>query len=85
MTKTSELRSREVIDVVNGRRLGMVTDLEIDAETGRIMALVVPGSHRLLGWIGKNDEIVIPWEKIHKIGVDVILVDTGGLPKSVHN
>lgn len=85
MTKTSELRAREVIDVVNGRRLGMATDLEIDSETGRILALVVPGTHRLFGWIGKNDEIVIPWEKIRKIGVDVILVDTGELMKNIAN
>ena len=77
MLKTSELRIREVIDLSDGRRLGAVTDLEIDAETGKIKALVVPGTSRWLVWFGKNDEIVIPWEKIKKIGLDVILVETG--------
>lgn len=75
MTKTSELRVREVINVLDGRRLGMATDLEIDADTGQIRALVVPGTNRLLNWFGKNDEVVIPWENIRKIGVDVILVE----------
>jgi YlmC/YmxH family sporulation protein len=75
LTKTSELRIREVINVLDGRRLGMATDLEIDANTGQIRALVVPGTHRLLNWFGKSDEVVIPWENIRKIGVDVILVE----------
>lgn len=76
MTKTSELRSREVISIEDGRKLGLVTDLEIELETGRIRALVVPGKERIFWWIGKGDEVVIPWENIKKIGVDVILVET---------
>lgn len=75
--KTSELRVREVIDICDGRRLGLASDLEINVENGQILALVVPGSSRWLSWFGKNDETVIPWEKIRKIGLDVILVDTG--------
>lgn len=78
MMKTSELRAREVINVTDGRRLGLATDLEIDAETGRIRAIVVPGTSRWLSWLGKSDEVVIPWDRIRKIGIDVILVDVGG-------
>lgn len=78
MTKTSELRAREVVSINDGRKLGLVTDLEIDVETGQIRALVVPGKERLFWWIGKGDEVVIPWENIKKIGVDVILVETRG-------
>jgi YlmC/YmxH family sporulation protein len=78
MMKTSELRAREVINITDGRRLGLATDLEIDAETGRIRAIVVPGTGRWLSWLGKSDEVVIPWDRIRKIGIDVILVDVGG-------
>jgi YlmC/YmxH family sporulation protein len=78
MMKTSELRAREVINMTDGRRLGLASDLEIDVETGRIRAIVVPGSGRWLSWLGKNDEVVIPWDRIRKIGIDVILVDVAG-------
>ncbi|RYD05457.1 hypothetical protein N752_08925 [Desulforamulus aquiferis] len=28
-----------------------------------------------MGLFGKEDELVVPWEKIRKIGMDVILVE----------
>lgn len=76
---TSDLKVKEVINVMDGRRLGTITDLEIDLESGRLTAIVVPGTGKFLGLFGKNDDIVIPWDKIHKIGLDVILVETNGL------
>lgn len=76
LTKTSELREREVVNVLDGRRLGLASDLEIEAETGRIVAIVVPGPGKFLWLFGKSEEFVIPWERIKKIGVDVILVET---------
>jgi len=79
MLKTSDLKIKEVINVADGRRLGTITDIEIDLESGRLTAIVVPGTGKFLGLFGKNDDIVIPWEKIHKIGLDVILVESNGL------
>lgn len=79
MLKTSDLKIKEVVNVVDGRRLGTITDIEIDLESGRLTAIVVPGAGKFLGMFGKNEDIVIPWEKIHKIGLDVILVETDGL------
>lgn len=78
MLKTSDLKIKEVINVIDGRRLGTITDIEIDLESGRLTAIVVPGAGKFLGLFGKNDDIVIPWEKIHKIGLDVILVEGEG-------
>ncbi|TCL70969.1 YlmC/YmxH family sporulation protein [Hydrogenispora ethanolica] len=75
MTKTSELREREVVNVLDGKRLGLASDLEIDAVSGRILAIVVPGPGKFLWLFGKSDDFVIPWERIKKIGVDVILVE----------
>ncbi|HBS58727.1 MAG TPA: YlmC/YmxH family sporulation protein [Firmicutes bacterium] len=79
MLKTSDLKIKEVINVADGRRLGTITDIEIDLDSGRLTAIVVPGTGKFLGLFGKNDDIVIPWEKIHKIGLDVILVESNGL------
>lgn len=75
LTKTSELREREVVNVLDGRRLGLASDLEIEAETGRIKAIVVPGPGKFMWFFGKSEDFVIPWERIIKIGVDVILVE----------
>ncbi len=75
LTKTSELREREVVNILDGRRLGLASDLEIEAETGRIKAIVVPGPGKFLWLFGKSEDFVIPWERIKKIGVDVILVE----------
>ena len=51
-------------------------DIDIDLEMGRIRSLILPGQGRFLSWFGsRSDDIVVPWDKIKKIGVDVILVD----------
>ncbi len=76
LTKTSELSEREVVNILDGKRLGLASDLEIDAETGKIVAIVVPGPGKFLWVFGKSEDFVIPWERIRKIGVDVILVET---------
>lgn len=75
MVKMSDLRMREVVNVHDGRRLGLIKDIDIDLETGRITALILPGASRLMGLFGREEEVVVPWEKIVRIGVDVILVE----------
>lgn len=75
MIRISELREREVINVNDGRRLGAIRDLELDLEKGRIKAIIVPASGRILGKFARSREYLIPWEKIVKIGIDTILVD----------
>lgn len=78
MLKTSDLKQKEVVNVLDGKRLGGITDIEIDIESGKLTAIVVPGAGRFLGIFGRNDDIVISWDKIHKIGLDVILVEASG-------
>ncbi len=74
MAKISEFRQREVVDVATGRRLGYICDMEIDDESGKIVSVTVP-SGRLFSSVMKNSDTVIAWEKIIKIGKDIILVD----------
>lgn len=78
MVRTSDMRVREVVNIVDGRRLGVIDDVEIDLDNGRITAIVIPGGGRFLGFFGKNDEYIVPWEKIRRIGVDTILVELEG-------
>lgn len=74
VTKASDLR-KEVIDIRTGRRLGELIDVEIDEESGRITAIVVPGENRWFGIWGGGPDVVIPWTKIVRVGPDVILVE----------
>ena len=70
-----ELRDKEVIHVCEGARLGYVNDLVVDICCGRVTALIVPGPCRFLGLFGREDDYVIPWLCIKRIGDDLILVD----------
>ncbi|NLP13562.1 MAG: YlmC/YmxH family sporulation protein [Clostridium sp.] len=75
MNRTSDFREKEVINVKDGRRLGFVCDVEINLQSGKIEAIVIPGDRRWFGLVGKDDEYVIPWDRIKKIGEDIILVE----------
>ena len=70
-----ELRDKEVISITDGCRFGYVCDLELELESGQIMALVVPGRPRFLGLFGIRESIVIPWKDVCRIGTDLILVE----------
>ncbi len=74
MYRAGELRQKEVINMVDGARLGFVSDVEVSLEKGEIEAIVVPGKTRFLG-LGKDNDVVIGWDKIKQIGDDVILVE----------
>lgn len=74
-TRIAELRYKEVISVEDGTRYGYAGDMEIDLETGRVKALVVPGRRRFFGLLGREEDKYIPWEAISRFGEDIILVD----------
>lgn len=71
----SELRCKEVINLSDGARLGFVSDLELDGETGRVLSLLIPGPGRFFGLFSGSTVYVIPWPCIRRIGGDLILVD----------
>jgi len=73
--RASDLSLREVINTTDGRRLGNIVDVELDLNTGKVLAIVVPGQARVFGIFGRTDDYIIPWENIKKIGEDVILVE----------
>ncbi len=71
----SNLRSKEIVNLFDGKRLGHLTDVSFDKETGRVLGFVVPGPKKMFR---KVDDIFIPLELIKKIGDDVILVRLDG-------
>lgn len=74
-SRITKLRDKEVIDIRSGTRYGYVGDLEIDLETGKVSALVIPGRLRLFGLLGREREQVFPWGAVQRIGEDIILVE----------
>ena len=72
--RIADLSYKEVIDLDTGQRLGYVRDMEIDPETGRVLALVIPGRLRWLGLLGREAERTVPWENIQQLGEDLIFV-----------
>ncbi|WP_213975825.1 YlmC/YmxH family sporulation protein [Tepidanaerobacter acetatoxydans] len=75
MIKTSDLKQREVINITDGKRLGFVTDLDIDLEKGVVKSIIIPGQNKVFSFFSKSGDYVIPWEQIKRIGSDVILVE----------
>lgn len=73
---TSDLRQMEVIDVKEGKRLGFISDIIFDDELNKIESIVIPPQNSFFSVFRKKDEIIIKWDQIKVIGVDVILVDT---------
>ncbi|MBS4024961.1 MAG: YlmC/YmxH family sporulation protein [Clostridia bacterium] len=85
MVKISDLRQRDVINVVDGRKLGHIKDIELDMEKGRVKAIVLPGSSSFFGIFSRNDEVIVTWDKIQKIGIDVILVELANFTTLGHD
>ena len=70
-----DLRQKEVINTKDGCRYGFVSDLVLDTDEGKIEAIVVPGPGKVLGVFGGDQEYIVPWDKICKIGADLIIVE----------
>lgn len=60
MVRISDLKMREVVNVLDGKRMGVINDIDVDIEEGRIKALIVPGTPRLLGLFGKTTTWLSP-------------------------
>ncbi len=72
----SELKRKDVVNICDGRKMGKPIDL-ILSDAACAQALVVPGrSGGLLGLFRQDREgIVIPWDRVRRVGDDVILVE----------
>lgn len=69
----NNIKMLEVIEINSGAKLGFVKDLKIDVENYKIISIILPNNK--VGWFGKNKDIEIEWEKVRKIGIDVILIE----------
>lgn len=75
MVKISEFQVKDIVNISDGKKLGNLSDLDINISTGAIEAIIVTTGGKLMGLFGREEDIVIPWHRIKKIGADVILVE----------
>ncbi|MFT4105684.1 MAG: YlmC/YmxH family sporulation protein [Lacrimispora sp.] len=70
-----DLKQKEVINICDCRRLGYVGDVDLDMETGCLLAIIVPGPGCFCGFLIREKEYVIPFCDIRQVGPDIILVN----------
>lgn len=68
----TDLRCKDVVNVVNGSKMGKIIDLIVDSNGKSVLGLVVPGIRKIFK---SNEDIFIPWDRIVKIGSDTILIN----------
>jgi len=69
-----DIRSKEIINIKSGVKMGYADDIEFDTCTAKICRLVIFGKAKLFGLLGREDDITICWSDIEIIGEDAILV-----------
>ncbi len=69
-----ELQSFDVVNVIDGNKLGRIIDLEINYESGKILSFTV-SPNTFSSFFMKNKNVVIPWESVVKVGTEVIIVN----------
>lgn len=71
----SNLQTKDIVNVVDGRKIGNIIDVKIDSNTGKLLKLLVEPSKNFKKFFSSREESEIMWEAIVKIGEDVILVN----------
>lgn len=70
---SNAIRTMEIIDITTGTKLGYTNEFKIDVAEQKVVSILIPSPNK--SWFGKEDDIEIPWDKVVKVGVDVLLVD----------
>ena len=69
-----ELRTKMVINVVDGKALGRIVDIVFSRENAKVIGVVVPGDKNF-HFFGRKNELFIPYDRIMRIGLDAVLVE----------
>ena len=72
--RLSDLQTKMVVNVKDGKHLGVIVDAEV-SEAGQILYFVVMTRHLFKRLFKNEPEVNITIQQIVKIGTDVILVD----------
>lgn len=74
--RLSDLQSKDIVNIVDGRNIGNIIDAKIDEKSGSIISLIVESRGKFMSF-SREDDKEIKWQNIERIGEDVILVRLG--------
>ena len=72
LCRITDMHDKEVINVCDGTRLGCVDDVEVDTCTAQLVAIVIHGRPKCMGFMGHEEDLVIGWKEIEVIGEQTI-------------
>ena len=76
MMRISDIMEKEIINVKNGKKLGFITDIDLDVENGKVSSFSITGSSGNFFYRGAEIDTVY-WKDILRIGCDTIIVSIG--------
>ncbi len=76
LCRIDDLKNKQVVCVKDGCVLGFISDVEMDTQDGRLTSIIIFGRLRFFGLLGREEDIVIPWDDISVIGSETVLVNT---------
>ncbi len=71
--RLSDLQSKDIVNIIDGRNIGNIIDAKVDVNTGEIISLIVENKGKFMSF-SKGEDTEIRWQSIERIGEDVILV-----------
>ena len=74
--RLSDLQSKNIVNINDGRNIGTIIDVKIDEQTGSVISLILEGGKNFFSFSNRGVDTEINWKNIEKIGEDVILVNT---------
>lgn len=69
--RLSELQHKDIVDL-NGKKIGNIIDVKLGSD-GKLVSLIIEEKRGMFK-MTKDNESEITWDRIEKIGQDVILV-----------
>ena len=73
--RLSDLQSKYIVNMKDGKNVGNIIDVKIDERTGAIISLIIEPNKSFFSFNKGKMDTEIAWNSIEKIGEDVILVN----------
>ena len=70
--RMSDLQDKKIININDGKEIGTIIDITINND-GKIINFITEKT-KFITFFNSNNDSIINWDQINKIGEDVILV-----------